>query len=143
MIHSRALLCSAVALLAACAVNPADHSRICFHSHDYERDIGYCQAIRSGNTLYISGTVGEGAMPDAIRMAYDSLQAALKAHGLGFQHVVNERVYATDLDAFIKNKDIRKQHYAADFPAATWVQVSRLYTPDLVVEVELIAEFPH
>lgn len=143
MIHNRGLFFFAVSLLAACALNPVEHSRTCFHSHDYERDIGYCQVIHSGDTLYISGTVGEGAMPDAIRMAYGSLQAALKAHGLDFRHVVSERVYATDLDAFIKNKEIRKQYYGADFPAATWVQVERLYMPSFVVEVELIAEFPH
>ncbi len=142
MVHSRALLFS-VALLAGCAVNPVSHPKTCFHVHDYERDIGYCQAVRSGDTLYISGTVGEGAMPDAIRMAYDSLSATLKAQGLDFGHVVNERVHTTDLDAFIKHKEIRKQYYGQDFPAATWVQVQRLYTRAFVVEIELIAEFPH
>ncbi|MBS0396783.1 MAG: RidA family protein, partial [Proteobacteria bacterium] len=32
--------------------------------------------------------------------------------------------------------------YGAAMPAATWVQVQRLYDPSLVVEVELIAEYP-
>ena len=55
---------------------------------------------------------------------------------------MKENVYATDLDAFIHNKAIRKEFYGDTFPAATWVQVQRLYVPSLVVEVELIAVYP-
>ena len=95
--------------------------------------------MRSGNTLQISGSVGAGPMPDAIRMAYDELKATLAANGLAFRDVIKENVYTTDIDAFIKAKDIRKTYYGADFPAATWVQVQRLYEPTDVVEVELTA----
>lgn len=139
------LACLAVTACASvCAANPAQAPNSCFHRHAaIESEIGYCQAVRSGDTLYISGTVGEGAMPDAIRMAYQGLQETLQAHGLGFGDVVHERVYATDLDAFIGHKEIRKQYYATGFPAATWVQVDRLYAPSFTVEIELIAEFPH
>ena len=55
---------------------------------------------------------------------------------------MKETVYATELDAFIKNKDVRKTYYGLRYPAATWVQVERLYVPEFVVEVELIAAFP-
>lgn len=115
----------------------------CFHLNAaQEQDVGYCQAVRVGRTLHISGAVGQGDMPAAIRMAYGELQATLEAHGLSFRNVVSERVYSTDLDAFIRHKAVRKSYYGSDFPAATWVQVARLYVPALVVEVELIAEFP-
>ena len=36
----------------------------------------------------------------------------------------------------------RRAFYGKDFPAATWVQVARLYDPAHVIEVELIAVFP-
>jgi len=62
---------------------------------------------------------------------------------LDFSDVVKENVYATDLDAFIRNKDLRKAYFGRSFPAATWVQVQRLYVPSLVVEVELTARFRH
>ena len=107
-----------------------------------EREIGYSQAIRSGDTLYISGSVGKGDMPEAIRQAYDKLKATLTANGLDFHNVVKENVFTTDLDAFIKAKEIRKDYYGQDFPAATWVQVQRLSSPSFVVEVELTAIFP-
>lgn len=139
----RILLLLPVAWLGACATNPAGDAKACFNRDSgIESEIGYCQALRSGDRLYISGTVGEGLMPDAIRMAYDGLKESLEAHGLDFKDVVTERVYTTDLDAFIRHKEIRKRYYSKDFPASTWVQVERLYLPSFVVEVELIAEFP-
>jgi enamine deaminase RidA (YjgF/YER057c/UK114 family) len=64
------------------------------------------------------------------------------AYGLDFRQVVKENVYTTDLDSFIRNKNVRKDFYGTDFPAATWVQVQRLYLPSFVVEIEVTTTFP-
>jgi 2-iminobutanoate/2-iminopropanoate deaminase len=37
---------------------------------------------------------------------------------------------------------VRKPFYKGDFPAATWVQISRLFTADVKLEIELIAYLP-
>lgn len=133
----------AIAMLSGCATARVDTAKSCYHINAaVETDIGYCQAVRRGNTLHISGSVGQGDMPAAIHMAYAELKKTLAVNGLDFHNVVKENVYATDLDAFIRNKDVRKEYYGADFPAATWVQVQRLYLPAFVVEVEVTAEFP-
>jgi 2-iminobutanoate/2-iminopropanoate deaminase len=132
-----------VALVASgcAAVGPPIQTQ-CFHANESsEKDIGYCQAVRVGNTLYIAGMAGEGDMGSAIRSVYDRLQKTLEANGLTFANVVKENVYATDLDAFIQNKDLRKKYYGETLPVATWVQVQRLYVPSLVVEVELTAVY--
>lgn len=144
MIFRLVLAAALLALLAGCSAKPALRAAdACYHSNAaVEIDIGYCEAKRVGNTLYISGSVGAGDMPVAMHKAYDTLHKTLVAHGLEFRDVVKENVYATDLDAFIANKDIRKQYYGGDFPAATWVQVQRLYLPAFVLEVELTAQFP-
>jgi enamine deaminase RidA (YjgF/YER057c/UK114 family) len=135
---------SALLLLGGCAAAPVGgKAHGCFHRNEaVEKEIGYCQALRSGNRLYISGIPGQGEMPAAMRSVYDRLKLVLEANGLGFADVVKENVYATDLDAFIKAKDLRKDYYGETVPAATWVQVQRLYTPALVVEIELVAEYP-
>jgi enamine deaminase RidA (YjgF/YER057c/UK114 family) len=139
----RLLAICSLALLSGCATTRVEHAKSCYHlSADIETDIGYCQAVRIGNTLHISGSVGRGDMAAAMHGAYNELKQTLAANGLDFRNVVKENVYATDLDAFIRNKDIRKEYYGADFPAATWVQVQRLYLPAFVVEVELTAQFP-
>jgi enamine deaminase RidA (YjgF/YER057c/UK114 family) len=113
-----------------------------FHLGPWEHDIGYTQALRVGNTLYLSGSVGGGEMPGAIKQAYDAIARTLAAHRLGFGHVVKENVFTTHLDALKEHKAVRAQYYGTDFPAATWVQVSRLFQPEYVIEVEVIAVFP-
>jgi enamine deaminase RidA (YjgF/YER057c/UK114 family) len=93
--------------------------------------------------LYISGSAAKGDMASAISKVYKNLQQTLEATGLTFANVVKENVYATDLGDFIQNKNLRKQFYAnTPLPAATWVQVQRLYSPGVILEVELIAEYP-
>jgi 2-iminobutanoate/2-iminopropanoate deaminase len=107
-----------------------------------EDAIGYAQAVRVGNTIYVSGAVGWGSMPDAFKNVYSELEQSLKAYGASFKNVVKENVFTTDLDAFKKLQGHRIEIYAGDFPAATWVQVERLYSPELILEIELIAELP-
>jgi len=52
-----------------------------FHLNEkIEKEIGYAQAVRIDDTLYISGSVGAGEMPLAIRESYDDLKKALAAH---------------------------------------------------------------
>jgi 2-iminobutanoate/2-iminopropanoate deaminase len=129
--------------IAVFAADPAPALRTDkFKLGDWEDDIGYRQAVRVGDTLYISGVTGKGAMPGAIKNVYGELQQVLAHYGLTFAHVVKENLYTTDLEAVKANLPARRAYYGKDFPAATWVQVSRLYEPGHVLEVELIAAFP-
>jgi enamine deaminase RidA (YjgF/YER057c/UK114 family) len=122
------------------SAGPRQHA--CYHRDAAsEIDIGYCEAVRVGDTLYISGTAGKGDMDSAVRSVYGRLKQTLEENGLTFDDVVKENVYATDLDGFIANKGIRKEFYRDTLPAATWVQVQRLYVPSLVVEIELTAVY--
>jgi enamine deaminase RidA (YjgF/YER057c/UK114 family) len=107
-----------------------------------EDEIGYTQAVKVGNTIYVSGAVGWGKTEEALKLAYDELDKTLKNYQATFENVVKENLYAIALDSIIKYKDIRKLYYKNDFPAATWVQVDRLYDKNLVVEVEIIAVLP-
>ncbi|MNI15216.1 Enamine/imine deaminase [compost metagenome] len=67
----------------------------------------------------------------------------MASFGTTFQHVVKENLYTTDIEAMKKYNDVRKQFYNNDFPAATWIQVQRLYMSDAKLEVELIAHLPN
>jgi len=126
--------------LAGCATVAPPLDKQCFHENAAsEGDIGYCRAVRVGNVLYLSGTASQGDMVSAVHSVYDRLGKALGQQGLSYADVVREVVYTTDLDGFIQHKDVRRAYYGQDLPAATWVQVQRLYTPSLVVEVELTA----
>ena len=108
-----------------------------------EEEVGFAQAVKVGSTIYISGSVGEGKdMRTQLREAYEAIGKSLAKYGATFQNVVKENIFATDLDEMIKHKDVRRDFYKGDWPAASWVGVECLYVPALLVEVEVIAELP-
>ena len=114
-----------------------------FHfGRDQDTTAGYAQAVKVDNVLYISGTVARDVTPEGVRSVYLNLERTLKHYGAGFQHVVKENLYTTDIEAMKQNNNIRKGFYKNDFPAATWVQISRLYMADARLEIELIAHLP-
>ncbi|WP_346067357.1 RidA family protein [Sphingobacterium siyangense] len=104
---------------------------------------GYCQVLKVDNILYISGAVTTDLSPKGIQAVYTDLKASLASFGATFQHVVKENLYTTDIEAMKKYNDVRKKFYNNDFPAATWIQVQRLYMSDAKLEVELIAHLPN
>ncbi|WP_333889168.1 RidA family protein [Sphingobacterium siyangense] len=103
---------------------------------------GYCQVLKVDNILYISGAVTTDLSPKGIQAVYNDLKASLASFGATFQHVVKENLYTTDIEAMKKYNDVRKKFFNHDFPAATWIQVQRLYMSDAKLEVELIAHLP-
>ena len=103
---------------------------------------GYAQAVRVDNVLYISGKVARDITPEDITRVYQNLERTLQFYGATFQNVVKENLYTTDIEAMKKFNYARKAFYKSDFPAATWVQISRLFMADAKLEVELIAHLP-
>lgn len=114
-----------------------------YHAGPWELQIGYSQAVRAGHTIYISGTVGadEHGFPkdldSQMKLAYASIRKTMSQFGADFSNVVMERIYTTDMDALIKSQETRKQIYGAWLPAATWVEVKRLYVPEAMLEIEV------
>ena len=103
---------------------------------------GYVQVVKVDNVLYISGAVAREVTPEGITNVYKALEKSLKSFGATFQNVVKENLYTTDMEAMKKYNDARKAFYKGDFPAATWMQVARLFMHDARLEVELIAHLP-
>jgi enamine deaminase RidA (YjgF/YER057c/UK114 family) len=103
---------------------------------------GYVQVVKVDNLLYVSGAVAREVTPEGITRVYLALEKSLNSFGATFQNVVKENLFTTDMEAMKKFNDARKAFYKGDFPAATWVQISRLFMHDARLEVELIAHFP-
>ncbi len=70
---------------------------------------------------------------------HDGLQKTLAQYGATFANVVKENLYTTDIEAVKKKNEARKAYYKGDFPAATWLQIDRLYMSEANLEVDLIA----
>jgi 2-iminobutanoate/2-iminopropanoate deaminase len=114
-----------------------------FHwGREQDTTYGYAQAVKVENILYISGTTTRDLTPEGITNVYRSLETTLQHYGATFQNVVKENLYTTDIEAMKKYNDARKVFYKGDYPAATWVQISRLFTSETKLEVELIAYLP-
>jgi DNA-directed RNA polymerase specialized sigma24 family protein len=67
--------------------------------------------VKVGRTVYVAATVAvdaqgrlvaPGDMAGQLDAVYVNLAATLKAQGAGFEHVVSERIYTTDMDALLK-----------------------------------------
>lgn len=109
------------------------------YPNPWNKSIGYAEMVQHGDTLYISGVTGEGTnMANQVTSVYEQIKALLASRGLGSSDVVKENVYTRDIEAFKAVGDIRKAFYKDEvYPAATWVQVDRLYNPEQMVEVEV------
>ena len=155
--HPRSLAALALAglLAAGCeAEAPPPAARIPepFHLNGYEQTFGYSQAVKVGRTVYISATVAvdaegklvsPGDMAGQLDAVYTNLAATLKAEGGGFQQVVLERIYTTDMEALLKVTDRRFKYYPkGQLPATSWLEVKRLVDPGFLVAIEAVAELP-
>lgn len=110
--------------------------------HEQDTTWGYAQVVKVDNVLYVSGTVTYNLTPEGVKKLYTELEKTLQHFGAGFQHVVKENLYTLDIDAMKALNYVRKPFYRGDYPAASWVQVSRLFTPETKLEVELVAHLP-
>ena len=109
---------------------------------EVEEAFGYTQAVRVGNTLYLSGYTAAGDVPAQIKGVYEGLSKVLKSYGLSFNDVVKENLYTTDMTGISQHLELRKGFYKGVYPAATWVEVKALLDPNAKLEVELIAVIP-
>lgn len=116
-----------------------------------ERKIGHVQAVRVGNTLYISGAVrwgrngrafAEDEMKNQMRSAFGDVRQMLEIHGATVSDIIKETVYTKNLEAAIEAEAIRAELYGDHTPTAKWVGVSRLSYPELLVEIGIVARIP-
>jgi reactive intermediate/imine deaminase len=94
----------------------------------------YAQAVRSGNTVYLSGQIGLD--PASMQMAegidaqiarvFDNLKAVAAAAGGSLADAVKVNIYLTDLAHFARVNDAMAQAFSQPYPARATVQVAAL-----------------
>jgi 2-iminobutanoate/2-iminopropanoate deaminase len=109
----------------------------------------YSDAVRSGNLLFLSGCValdrdgslvGAGDVVAQTRQVFANIGEVLAAAGAGFADVVKLTIYLTDIADRVHMSPIRREFFGDWKPASTLVAVSALALPELLVEVEAVAE---
>jgi reactive intermediate/imine deaminase len=95
----------------------------------------YSQAVKAGNTVYLSGQIPldpatmvlvEGGMDVQIRRVFDNLKAVAEAAGGGLKDVVKLNVFLTDLAHFSLVNEIMAEYFAAPYPARAAIGVAAL-----------------
>lgn len=107
----------------------------------------YSQAIKTGNTIYVSGQIP--LIPETMEIISDDVQeqtkqslenvkAVLEAAGATLNDVVKASVFIKDMNDFTKINEIYATYFTENKPARACVEVARL-PKDVKVEIEVIA----
>ena len=110
----------------------------------YEPVVGFSRAVRAGNQVFISGTVGRGAdgsiVPGGVyeqaTAIIENIRVALEQAGASLGDVVRTRTYLVDISKQDELARAHREAFGAILPASTLVEVSRLATPEMLVEME-------
>ena len=116
-------------------------NRTIIHSPHAPAAIGtYSQAVRAGDTVYLSGQIGldpstmllvEG-IDAQIERVLDNLKAVAEAAGGSLADIVKVNVFMTDLSHFAKFNEVMSRYFAQPYPARAVIGVAALPRSALV-----------
>lgn len=105
--------------------------------------MGYSRAVRAGDFIAVTGTVGIGAdgkypekLGDQTRRALDIIQAAIMALGGTIENVIRTRMYVTDVSKWEEVAQVHGEIFGAIRPATTIVEVAKLIDDEAQIEIE-------
>lgn len=107
----------------------------------------YSQAVKYGNLVFTSGTLGvdpvTGAFPlggiqPQTKQCLENLKAVLEASGSSLENVLKATVFIKEMNDFPKINEIYGQYFTKEQPGRSCVEVARL-PKDALIEIEAIA----
>lgn len=116
-----------------------------FSGAPWEKEVGYCRALRNGPHIWVTGTVAldDDRLPFApgdpeaqARRCFEIIANALEDVGADLSHVVRTRMYVTDINHWEAFGRAHGAYFKDHPPATTMIEVSRFIGPDYLIEIE-------
>ncbi|CAN5876925.1 RidA family protein [soil metagenome] len=111
----------------------------------WEPVVGYSRAVRVGNVVHVSGTTatradgtlaGKESAYDQAAQALKNIDAARREASASMAEVVRTRMYVTDISRWEEFARAHGEVFGTIRPATTMVEVRRLISPDMLIEIE-------
>lgn len=117
----------------------------------WEQEYGYSQAVKVGDTIYISGQVSHDSkgnfvgiddMEMQMRQSYANIQKILAHYDATMDNIVDEVLFVTDMESAHAAAARCRQEIFAGTPvvASTIVQIQRLASPEFMIEIKCVAK---